>query len=34
MVIAEPQRAFSGGQFELAFPQLTDYGVELWARRS
>lgn len=30
MVIAEPQRAFSGGQFQLVFPQLTHYGVDLW----
>jgi len=30
LVIAEPQRAFSGGQFQLVFPQLTHYGVELW----
>jgi len=30
LVIAEPQRAFSGGQFNLVFPQLTHYGVELW----
>ena len=30
LVIAEPQRAFSGGQFQLVFPQLTHFGVELW----
>jgi site-specific DNA recombinase len=30
LVIAEPQRAFSGGQFQLVFPTLTHYGVELW----
>ena len=30
LVIAEPQRAFSGGQFSLVFPTLTHYGVELW----
>lgn len=30
LVIAEPQRAFSGGQFRLVFPQLTHWGVELW----
>jgi site-specific DNA recombinase len=30
LVIAEPQRAFSGGQFQLVFPQLTHYGIELW----
>ncbi len=30
VVIAEPQRAFSGGQFQLVFPQLTHYGIELW----
>ncbi|MEJ7582685.1 MAG: recombinase family protein [Acidimicrobiales bacterium] len=30
LVIAEPQRAFSGGQFQLVFPQLTHYGVDLW----
>ncbi len=31
-MIAEPQRAFSGGQFQLVFPQLTHYGIELWVR--
>ena len=30
LVIAEPRRAFSGGQFQLVFPQLTHYGIELW----
>lgn len=30
LVIAEPQRAFSGGQFQLVFPQLTHFGVDLW----
>lgn len=30
LVIAEPQRAFSGGQFQLVLPTLTHYGVELW----
>ena len=30
LVIAEPQRAFSGGQFQLVFPQLTHYEIELW----
>ena len=30
LVIAEPQRAFSGGQFQLVFPQLTHYGIQLW----
>lgn len=30
LVIAEPQRAFSGGQFQLVFPQLTHYGIDLW----
>ena len=30
LVIAEPQRAFSGGQFQLVFPQLTHFGIELW----
>lgn len=30
VVIAEPQRAFSGGQFQLVFPQLAHYGIELW----
>ena len=29
-MIAEPQRAFSGGQFQLVFPQLTHYGIDLW----
>lgn len=28
LVIAEPQRAFSGGQFQLVFPQLTHFGVD------
>ncbi len=30
LVIAEPQRAFSSGQFQLVFPTLTHYGVDLW----
>ncbi len=30
LVIAEPQRAFSGAQFNLVFPTLTHYGVDLW----
>ena len=30
LVIGEPQRAFSGAQFQLVFPVLTHYGVELW----
>ncbi|HVM13022.1 MAG TPA: recombinase family protein [Egibacteraceae bacterium] len=30
LVIGEPQRAFSGGQFQLVFPVLCHYGVELW----
>jgi len=30
LVIAEPQPAFSGGQFQLVFPQLTYYGIDLW----
>ncbi|HVZ93869.1 MAG TPA: recombinase family protein [Phycisphaerales bacterium] len=30
VVIAEPSRAFSGGQFQLVFPQLTHYDIELW----
>lgn len=30
LVIGEPQRAFSGGQFQLVFPVLSHYGVELW----
>src|SRR5438067_2661347 len=30
LVIAEPQRAFSGAQFQLAFPVLSHYGVDLW----
>jgi DNA invertase Pin-like site-specific DNA recombinase len=30
LVIGEPQRAFSGAQFQLVFPVLTHYGIELW----
>jgi site-specific DNA recombinase len=30
LVIAEPQRAFSGNQFGLVFPILTHHGVDLW----
>ena len=30
IVIGEPQRAFSGAQFQLVFPVLSHYGVELW----
>lgn len=30
LVIGEPQRAFSGAQFQLVFPVLTHHGVELW----
>ncbi len=30
VVIAEPSRAFSGGQFQLVFPQMTHYDIELW----
>jgi DNA invertase Pin-like site-specific DNA recombinase len=30
LVIGEPQRAFSGPQFQLVFPVLSHYGVELW----
>src|SRR5204863_4565779 len=30
LVIGEPQRAFSGAQFQLAFPVLSHHGVELW----
>ena len=30
LVIGEPQRAFSGAQFQLAFPVLCHHGVELW----
>ncbi len=30
LVIAEPQRAFSGGQFQLVDPRLTHYRIELW----
>ena len=30
LVIGEPQRAFSGPQFQLVFPLLCHYGVELW----
>ena len=29
-MIGEPQRAFSGAQFQLVFPVLSHYGVELW----
>jgi site-specific DNA recombinase len=30
LVIGEPQRAFAGPQFQLVFPILSHYGVELW----
>ncbi len=30
LVIGEPQRAFAGAQFQLVFPILCHYGVELW----
>lgn len=30
LVIGEPQRAFSGAQFQLVFPLLCHHGVELW----
>lgn len=30
LVIGEPQRAFSGAQFQLVFPVLSHHGVELW----
>ncbi|HEX3794883.1 MAG TPA: recombinase family protein [Acidimicrobiales bacterium] len=30
VVIGEPARAFSGGQFGVTFPVFTHYGVELW----
>lgn len=30
LVIGEPQRAFSGPQFQLVFPILSHHGVELW----
>ncbi len=30
LVIGEPQRAFSGAQFQLVFPVLCHYGVQLW----
>jgi DNA invertase Pin-like site-specific DNA recombinase len=30
LVVAEPQRAFSGNQFGLVFPVLAHYGVDLW----
>src|SRR5579875_2066138 len=30
LVIGEPQRAFSGAQFQLVFPVLSHYDVELW----
>lgn len=30
LVIGEPQRAFSGPQFQLVFPVLCHYGVQLW----
>src|SRR5207245_6841044 len=30
LVIAEPQRAFSGAQFQLVFPVLSHHGGELW----
>lgn len=29
-MIGEPQRAFSGAQFQLAFPVLCHHRVELW----
>jgi site-specific DNA recombinase len=30
LVTGEPQRAVSGAQFQLVFPVLCHYGVELW----
>jgi len=30
LVIGEPQRAFSGPQFQLVLPVLTHFGIELW----
>ena len=30
LVVAEPQRAFSGNQFGLVFPVLVHYGIDLW----
>jgi hypothetical protein len=30
LVIGEPQRAFSGAQFQLVFPVLSHHDVELW----
>lgn len=30
LVIGEPQRAFSGAQFQLVFPLLCHYGIQLW----
>lgn len=30
VVVAEPQRAFSGNQFGLVFPVLAHYEVDLW----
>lgn len=30
LVIGEPQRAFSGAQFQLVFPILCHYDVQLW----
>jgi site-specific DNA recombinase len=30
LVVGEPQRAFSGAQFQLVFPVLCHYGVDLW----
>lgn len=30
LVVGEPQRAFSGAQFQLVFPVLSHYGVDLW----
>jgi hypothetical protein len=30
LVIGEPQRAFSGAQFQLVFPILCHHGIELW----
>src|SRR4051794_40147654 len=30
LVVGEPQRAFSGAQFQLVFSVLSHYGVDLW----
>jgi site-specific DNA recombinase len=30
LVIGEPQRAFSGPQFQLVFPVLSHFGIEFW----